>query len=248
MNNRILYFGLMIIFLISCGDQAKEDKQEALAEDALQGTWRLVKFIDHGSGDTTWSTYDDDVLYQKHITPTHFAWLKYERKDDQLSGVGGGAYTFDGETYTEDIKFFLPPGSSELGQSIPFDVSFTEDGGWYHRGYAKDMEFDAESGMMKVMDSTKIEEIWERVSAMDTTNAIMGTWKLLQYRAEKGDSLMSEYPPFVDYMKLITPSHFFWVQYNNEGDQVMGAGSGTYRYNGETYTENIEMSYPHGSG
>ena len=245
MKNSILYFLLVSLVLVGCGREQKEVDTPTLEADALQGTWRLVKYIDHEQGGTDWISYSDDIIYEKHITPTHFTWIKYEKSKDNLDGIGGGTYAFDGNTYTEDIQFFLPPGSSELGQAIPFEVKF-EDGKWYHLGYAKVHEFDADLGEMVVTDSMRIEEIWEKVENGAAEKAIMGTWQLKSYREEE-DSSRSEYPSFVKYMKSITPTHFIWVKYNGEGDEVMAAGSGKYDYSEGSYVEHIEMQYPPGA-
>ena len=235
----------MLLVLVGCGGEKKQEKTAALETNALEGTWQLVKYINHAEGESDWSAYSEDIIYQKHITPTHFTWIKYEKSKDNLDGIGGGTYNFDGTTYTEDIQFFLPPGSSELGQAIPFEVKF-EDGKWYHLGYAKVFEFDPESGDMVVTDSMRIEEIWEKVDNGVAEESIMGTWNLKSYR-EAEDSTRSEYPSFVRYIKSITPSHFIWVKYNGEGDEVMAAGSGKYSYDAGNYVEHIEMIYPPGA-
>jgi len=244
MKNSILYFLILVVFA-GCGGEQKEVESTAYELDALQGTWRLVKYINHEEGETEWSQYGDEIIYEKHITPTHFTWIKYDKSKDNLDGIGGGTYGFDGKVYTEDIQFFLPPGSSELGQAIPFDVKFEGDQ-WYHLGYAKVFEFDAELGEMVVTDSIRIEEKWEKVENGNPEESLMGTWQLQSYR-EKQDSSRSEYPSFVKYMKSITHSHFIWVKYNGEGDEVMAAGSGTYGYENGNYIENIEMIYPPGA-
>ena len=76
----------------------------------------------------------------------------------------------------------------------------------------------------------------------------MGTWNLESYRPTESDSLRSEYPSFVEYIKLLTPTHFAWIKYNGEGDEVMAAASGTYSYQADVYVENINVSYPKGEG
>ena len=226
MNIQTLTFlALFAIGSIGCSPGQKEEMAK-VPSDALLGTWKLVSYVDHQEGGTSWGKYGNNVIYEKYITPTHFTWVRYEKDNDNLVGIGGGTYTFDGKTYTEDIKFFLPPGSSQLGQAIPFEVAF-EDGLWEHVGFSKVLEFDADKGEMTVVDSLKIEEKWEKVEAGVNTSHlsdILGTWELLSYRQE-GDSLRSEYPGFVSYIKLITPTHFVWVRYNKEGDEVVGAPS-----------------------
>ena len=61
---------------MSCTPEKKVE--EPIDGKVLQGTWQLVKYIDHENGGTEWTSYTDDFVYQKHITPTHFTWLKYK--------------------------------------------------------------------------------------------------------------------------------------------------------------------------
>ena len=238
---------LVVLSVLFVGCTA-EKEEIPVSKDALLGTWRLIKYIDHANGGSEWISYSDDFIYEKHVTPTDFTWIKYQKSEDDLAGIGGGTYSFENNTYTEDIKFFLPTGSSELGQSIPFDVEIDDKGLWHHNGYAKQFEFDIDAGEMAAVDSVKIEEIWEKVSTDVGDNALMGTWNLESYRASETDSLRSEYPAFVGYIKLITPSHFVWVKYNTEGDEVMAAASGTYTNKSGVYVENIQTCYPKGEG
>lgn len=237
---------LISVVLFSCTSENTE--QQVVDVKSLHGTWELVQYIDHANGGTEWTSYSDDYIYQKHITPGHFTWMKYKKSADDMEGMGGGTYTYANNTYTEDISFFLPAGSSELGQAIPFDVTIDEEGQWLHDGYAKRFEFDVDTGEMALIDSVQIEEIWRKVSPESGNPTISGAWSLESYKSMESDSLRSEYPPFVGYMKLVTPSHFVWIRYNNEGDEVMGAASGTYTYQSDVYTENIETGYPTASG
>ncbi len=246
MKNAIIFIPFFLaIFLFSCSSD-KTSENESLSADALEGSWQLVSRINHGSGDTTWSSLPDDIIYQKHITPTHFTWLSYDKGENRTTGTGGGTYTFNDETYTEDINFFYPPGSSILGQTIPFTVEM-KDGKWYHTGYSKDLEFDAETGDMMVVDSTKIEEIWERIetkaSSDSSSLALAGSWELVSYMPET-QQVWTEYPDFVGYVKHITPTHFVVLKYNKEGDEIMFQLSGTYQLNERTYVENILTAHP----
>ena len=230
----------------SCNNDKPKQESEVTNPESMEGSWRLISFIDHEHGAIDWTSYSDDVIYEKNITPTHFTWVKYEKSRDDMVGTGGGTYVYDDGVYTEDIQFFFPPGSSILGQSIPFDVHMKE-GKLYQTGYALQTEFDPESGDMVVIDSVKIEEIWERIPEEKNNAAeLIGTWELISYR-EEGDSIRLEHPDFFGYLKHITPTHFNWIFFNKEGDEVFAEGGGKYVLNGDTYTEFIEYRYPRGS-
>ncbi|MEQ9297467.1 MAG: hypothetical protein RIF33_02840 [Cyclobacteriaceae bacterium] len=218
---------------------------EAKEDNPLIGSWELVSYMDADVGD--WATYPETVVYQKHITPTHFTWYRFDSDQDQLVGIGGGTYEYADGVYTENIDFFMPPGSNELGQAIPFTAEMKE-GKWYHTGYAKSMEIDETSGEVVMADSSKIEEIWEKVGTNSNADAeVVGSWKLITYR--EGDKPTAlEYPDFIKYIKLITSTHFTWIKYNAEGDEVFEAGAGTYSLGADKYTETVQMMYPPGSG
>ena len=229
-----------LILIISCSPQA-ENTEGASTEESLEGSWRRISVKDQETGE--WINISSNVINEKYLSPTHFCWVNYDIEQDSLLGTGGGTYVYDGNTYTEDIRFFLPAGTQMIGQAIPFEVRF-EDGKWYHTGYAKVFEFDPDTGENVVTDSAKIEEIWERTDASSSQGGLVGTWQLESYKGE-GDSLRSEYPDFVNYVKLITPTHFVWVNYQ---DEVLAEGGGTYVYDGDTYTETLNFVYPSGSG
>ncbi len=239
-SESLIPFILVCLLVTGCttNDEKSEEKQDELS---LEGTWELLMYIDHQGGGTEWVEYDENIIYLKHITATHFTWASYDKSTQTLNGTGGGTYTFDGKEYIEDIEFFYPAGSSELGQAIPFTVGM-EDGQWFHTGYVKVMEFDAEKGENIVSDSSKIEEIWGRVEDLGNELELVGTWELVSVK-NPGDSIWTEYPDFVGYLKHITPTHFNWIYFNTEGDEVSGEGGGIYKLKGNDYIEYIQYSY-----
>ena len=233
-----------VLLLAGCGNPSQEAAFDP-NPSTLEGTWKQV--LNLPDGDTVWQKLDQaHMVYLKHLTPTHFTWISVDTREDKMIGSGGGSYTYDGQTYIEDIAFFHPPGSNELGQAIPFSVQF-KDGQWYHTGYAKVMDFDPDLGEFVITDSSKIEEIWEPVTDAPGGGAeILGAWELVSYR-EIGDSVYSEFPEFIKYWKLVTPTHFLWVYYNSDADEVVAEGGGTYTLTGNSYTEFFEYIHPPGS-
>lgn len=254
MNSRfvpiILLLIILIVFIQSCSTYNKEVvvTKNVIEDISLKGSWQLSKYME--DGETQWKKYGPEIIYQKHLTPTHFTWFKFNKKTDLLEGAGGGSYKFEESTYTEYIDFFYPPGSTLIGQAIPFDVKI-EDEIWFHTGYTRDLEFDPESGELVIVDTVKIEEQWISIdeTAGNKNSLMLGTWDLISYKMDPIDSTYSEYPDFVGYMKLITPSHFTWIKYNSDniGGEVMGLGSGTWLRFENDYLEHIDVMYPSGS-
>ncbi len=248
MNTKNIFQIVVLGFLMTqLGCTPKEDSRAMeINKDALMGSWRLIKSIEVGHEDTTNRRDGEAKYYIKHVTESHFTWIEYDKEREQLLGAGGGTYTIQGNTYTENIEFYFPPGANELGQAIPFSAKINDDGTWRHTGYAKLFEFDPETGDNVMFDSAIIDELWEKVDAPFAASPdLVGTWTLSSYR-DATDSVRSDWPDFVGYLKLVTPNYFNWVQYNKEGDEMMALGGGTYTYDGEgsKYVENLSYIYP----
>jgi len=78
--------------------------------------------------------------------------------------------------------------------------------------------------------------------------AIMGTWKRVKYKPETNpDTAWLDTKPGELYYKHITPTHFNWISYKPETDQMEGAGGGLYTFDGKQYIEDIEFFLPIGS-
>lgn len=241
--NFIYLLAFVALVSICCEQQNLSEKPEP----TLEGSWELVKYIPHQHDETDWLTYGDSIVYQKHLSPDYFTWIKFDAKNNKLLGMGGGSYVLENGKYIENIEFFYPPGSSELGQAIPFDLTL-KNNTWHHLGYAKTMTVNMESGKLEVTDSTKIEELWKKSDLKPNENlSLVGAWDLISYR----DSLngeYTEYPDFVGYMKLLTPTNFVWIYYDKDGDEIYATGSGRYTFDGTNYSETIDMMYPDNFG
>jgi len=242
--NYIVGFMVLLMINIGCAPEKKEAVTELQTEDLL-GSWRLVKTIAIGHEDSTNRRDGMEKFYIKHINNEHFVWVEYDRINNRLLGTGGGTYTLENNTYTENIQFYYPPGANEMGQAIPFHAELSEEGLWHHTGYAKLMEFDPETAENVMVDSAIIDELWERIDtdpADDSNGKLIGSWDFVN--VAEGSDTFTEYPPFYGIIKILTPTHFTWVQYNTEGDEIFGIGGGPYSIVGDTYTELIEFVHP----
>ncbi|XOV95241.1 MAG: hypothetical protein ACFHWX_11125 [Bacteroidota bacterium] len=232
----------LLLFFFSC----TQKKEPVVENTTVEGSWDRVKYIDYDN-DQQWAIKGDSILYQKHITPNSFVWMNFDKKNEQLIGMGGGTYDFTDGQYTEYIAFFYPPVTSIIGQPIPFSVEF-KDGQWIHIGYFIDETIDPISGEIVQRDSVKIHEIWERTKEpVNDKKDLIGTWQLLKYRGNAEDDYI-EFPDYVGSIKLITDTHFTWIQYDKSGEEVYAMGSGTYTYDDDAYTEEIHVIYPENTG
>ncbi len=235
-----LLYCFVVLLLIGCSKNKNHT-----SDNTVQGSWNLVEIKDHDLN--KWNEIGDTIMYQKHITPNSFVWFNFDKKNERLIGIGGGTYDFIDGKYTEYIAFFYPPITSLKGKPIPFDVEF-KDGKWYHTGYFINEQIDIISGDVTQKDTVKIEEIWERTNQpINNNKELVGTWELQSYRDQAEDEYI-EFPQFIGSIKLLTPTHFTWIKYDKQGDEVYMAGSGTYTFDDEAYTEEIHMIYPDNTG
>jgi hypothetical protein len=116
---------LVVIALLGTGFATGE---AAAQESSLAGTWELVeqrlvypdRVVDRS--DSLQQTF-------KILNNTRFSFGRQIRDGEVYAG--GGTYTFDGDTYTEHIRYHSEPGLP--GQSITFEARVEGDT-WHHRG------------------------------------------------------------------------------------------------------------------
>ncbi len=128
----------------------------------IQGAWELV------SGTADGEAYPARWRQLKIITETHFAFVR-ESEDrgvkelktaaDSLQAFrtmfsGGGTYTLQGTTYTENLEYFADP--TYLGMSLPFTCR-TEGDRFYQSGTYPILE-DGQP-----VREVQLEEVWRRI-------------------------------------------------------------------------------------
>lgn len=113
-------------------------------ENALVGTWKLVSTRVAGEE----HKYPKGSTTLKHVTPTQFMWVTYD-KDGKVLRAVGGRYTLKDKVY-EEVPLYGISTDFDLikGKSLTFQ--WKVDGNkWRHIG--------------KISNGQTIEEIWERV-------------------------------------------------------------------------------------
>ena len=114
---------LLIVFLFSaCEYKTKPDSP-------ITGTWQLLSHTAITKGKSEVTDYTKDQKMIKIINDTHFAFLNHTintPKDSTNSfDGGGGAYTLNGDKYTEHLDFYKDKNWE--GKSFDFTIKFVGD-------------------------------------------------------------------------------------------------------------------------
>jgi hypothetical protein len=114
----------------------------ARAEDATQtkdqflGTWECISL---GLGER--------IKHVKHVTPTHFTWVTYDRDNMATLAVAGGTWSLRNGVYRERIEFSSETHKNLRGQEYPFAVQMEGDT-WTLRSTQADLT---------------VNEVWKRI-------------------------------------------------------------------------------------
>jgi len=96
----------------------------------LNGKWLMAgRMTDEGAQrrDTT-----RPRKTMKFLQDGHFQWIAFNTETFQFFGTGGGLYTAENGTYTENIEFFSRNNKS-VGRVLPFQYSL-QGSDWHHQG------------------------------------------------------------------------------------------------------------------
>ena len=74
-----------------------------------------------------------------------------------------------------------------------------------------------------------------------STSSHLGTWRLLSTKYGEATEF-TNYPDTSKRLKLITATHFTWVEVENANKMVRSSAGGTYTFNSGEYTETIEFA------
>jgi hypothetical protein len=129
---------------IAVGVRAQQEPKQSSASHL--GTWQLTSFK-YGTNQPGFTDFPQSQCRIKLITETHFTWVQFDATSKNVSGTAGGAYSLNGNTYTESIDFGLGM-DTYLGQKHAFTIRVEGDKFFL-------------SGLLA--DGLKIEEVWQRV-------------------------------------------------------------------------------------
>ncbi len=70
----------------------------------------------------------------KILSGTRFQWIAYNTETKQFMATGGGSYTTENGTYTENIEFFSKD-NTKVGLQLKFDYKL-KNSDWHHSGFS----------------------------------------------------------------------------------------------------------------
>jgi hypothetical protein len=119
------------VLLLSCNTSEKskgETKSSRGVAGPLVGTWRLLTATLIEKGDTTVTDHTKGSSFIKIINDSHFAFLQHDLnkgKDSAVFVSGGGRYSLQGDTYTEQLEYCS--AREWEGNDFTFKVTITGD-------------------------------------------------------------------------------------------------------------------------
>lgn len=148
-----------------------------------------------------------------------------------FNGTCGGTYKTEKGTYIETVDFYSWD-STAVGDTYSFKYSLSND------KYVQDGKMNSE----KYPDYIIREEFSKLKSKIPLKDASMeGVWVLQDatWKDETGkESSVKNY----EQIKIYSYPRFAYAQYNPATKQFIGAGGGTYQYDGKKLIERIEYS------
>ncbi len=139
--------GLLVIFALAVTvttARSADSKGDVKSDNKLVGTWKMISAKYDGQD----FKYPEGLTTVKHVTPTQFMWVTYD-KEGKVTRAAGGAYTSKGEVYEETPEYGISSDFDEIkGKAHTFKWR-VEGNKWYHNG--------------KLSSGLTIEEVWERI-------------------------------------------------------------------------------------
>ena len=182
----------------------------------LPGTWENV----------SQANSPKEIQFIKHVTPTHFTWVVYDREKNAILAVTGGTWSLKDGKYEESIEFASDNAQQLRGKTFQFTIKLAGDK-WDHKGVpGSEIEVDEVWTRMKQGDEQK-------KNTGEPGRKLLGTWEaVFQARCTQGDQDV----------KHITPTHWTWVTYDRENKRVLAAAGGTWSLRNGEYVEDCEFT------
>jgi hypothetical protein len=207
--------------LLTIGLVGGADDKPAASSDAT----RLNRELPSTWQNTSQQDLPKEGRFIKHVTPTHFTWVLYDREKKAIQGVTGGTWSLKDGKYEESIEFATDNVQQLRGKTFRFTHNVGGDK-W-------DLKSEPDSGI-------DVDEAWMRLKPGDDQKKNIG---------EAGGQLLGTWdkvfgpgaPQATRMVKHVTPTHWTWVVYDRENRRVTDAAGGTWSLRDGEYVEDCEF-------
>lgn len=211
-------------------DNTKEEPEVEAATNPLKGAWKM----------TAWKPADSDKqetptgTQYKFYTDNHFYFVGYDDKADTIMQAGGGTYTVDGGTFTEKIAY-ATWDSPNIGATYTFNFTMGDNGETFKQRGVMKSNVEGEPDFDLAEDYVKVGPTLEAEVAK---KAPVGLWKATKTLYGDQEEAMPPAEGTVIH-KLITPTHFYVVTYDQSTGKLDGMTFGTYEMKDGKYIETV---------
>ncbi len=182
----------------------------------LRGTWDCVPV----------ENFPKELSHIKHVTPTHYTWVTYDRESNAIQSVSGGTWSLQDGKYQETCEFASDSHQHVRGKTFTFAIDLVGDK-WDLKGVPG--------------TEIQVDEVWNRLKPQEDQKKnieqagqkLLGTWET---------DLGARAPKALRMVKHITPTHWTWVIYDRENKMVMDAMGGPWSLKGDEYEETVAFT------
>jgi hypothetical protein len=197
-------------------DNPNAQPDAARLKRELPGTWDCVSLVDAPK----------QISHIKHVTPTHYTWVTYDRDRNTILSVSGGTWTIKDGKYEELCEFASETHPHLRGKANAFTVNLGGD------------KWDLKAGPDSEIN---VDEVWTRLKQGDQQKKntgepgrqLLGTWEI-----SPGPGA----PKAARMLKHVTPTHWTWAIYDRENKMVLAAMGGTWSLRDGAYVEDIDFA------
>lgn len=214
MRKFILFFAA----LFSLGANAQDNN--------LNGSYKIIKAY-YGNANEAYNISGTTIV--KIFKNGYWLSAFFGNSDKPFDGAGGGTYKLKDDQYIEKLNFFSWD-STAVGSAVPFTYkldgdNFSQDGllntGKYHN-------YTIKEEYKKILTNTPLlndglEGVWFMQS---------GDWA----NSKLGEGIYKN----VSVMKIYSYPRFAFAYYDSTRNSFVGAGGGTYQFDGKKLSENLE--------
>jgi hypothetical protein len=209
----------------SSPDTADDTAEETFDPTIIQGTWEMTLNMPADSDVAIPMNYKQYKFYTKD----RFFFIAFDQ--DTVGLFGGGTYTIDRDTFVENLEFM----SSDMSDyPTSFSYSHTIDGdSFVQKGVMPSLSGENED--------FQLEEHYKKVEgpiSEDTDHPYVGLWKMVQDQSGEATELQS-IPDSVMRMKIVTPGHFYIVNWNTNRLMPYSAVFGSQKMEDGKYVETV---------